>query len=70
MTLSAEDQAMWDVMEIAGFPIEFSNGLYKWDTRKLGFPSRMMSREDKQSTPDFSDVIKLFEFWKRYHNGS
>jgi hypothetical protein len=57
-------------MEIAGFPVEIENGLYVLDDIKMGMPRRMgSSGTTRHATADLSNVVSVFNFWKKQKNG-
>ena len=65
--LSDEEQCMLSLMEIAGFPVRVENGLFTWNEREAGFPPRMGQDSRSHSTANLSDVVSIFEFWKKHH---
>ena len=65
MSLTDEQQAYLDVMQIAGFPVKIERGLFTWDDRELGFPPRMGTTYRTHATDDLSKAVAVFNFWKR-----
>ena len=65
--LSDEDECMLSLMEIAGFPVKIEHGLFTWNEREAGFPSRMGQDSRTHSSASISDVVSIFEFWKKHH---
>ena len=66
MSLTDEQQAYLDVMQIAGFSVKVERGLFTWDDRELGFPPRMGTGCTTHATDDISKVVAVFEFWKGF----
>jgi hypothetical protein len=60
-----EEQAYFDVMQIAGFPISIRNGLYSWDEKDLGMPLRMLGEVTVHATSDITHVFAIFEYWRK-----
>lgn len=58
---------MFDLMQIAGFPVEIEHGLFTWSDRELIGAVRMnryAGQSGVHSTSDFEKVIKMFDWWK------
>lgn len=74
MRLSAEDQCMLSLMQIAGFPVEIEHGLYTYDLDAIaettgGFHLyNRASQSSKRATTDIKNVVKIFERWKEERN--
>ena len=65
--LSAEDECMLSLVQIAGFPVEVKHGLFTWNEGEAGFPPRMGMPYRTHSTDNIGEIVKMFEFWKRHH---
>lgn len=65
--LAPEDQCMFDLMQIAGFPVKIEHGLFTWNEYEAGFPARMGMGYRTHSTDNLSNVVNMFEFWKKHH---
>jgi hypothetical protein len=66
VSLTDEQQAYLDVMQIAGFPVKIEHGLFTWNEIEAGLPPRMGMLPKTHATADISNVVSMFEFWKRY----
>jgi hypothetical protein len=66
VSLTDEQQAYLDVMQIAGFPVKVENGLFMWNEAEAKFPPRMGMNSRTHATADISNVVSMFEFWKRH----
>lgn len=67
MRLSAEDECMLSLMQIAGFPVELKHGLFTWNDGEAGFPNRIGMPHRTHSTDNMDELTKMFTFWKRFH---
>ena len=66
--LTDEEQAKLDLMEIAGFHVEYEQGLFCVKSHEY-FPKRMAGIvDDNVKAFDSVDAaMGLFEFWKKTH---
>ena len=65
-SLTSEEQAKLDLMEIAGFEVFMEHGLFCVESHKY-FPKRMAGVEDEnvKAFDSVDGVMRLFEFWKK-----
>jgi hypothetical protein len=65
--LNETEKAQLAVMKAVGFPVEDFDGAWAWDEDKVGRMPRMHSnRNTVHITDDFSQIVAVYEFWKRH----
>ena len=67
--LTEEQQRQLDLMRAMGFPIQAEDGIYEWDTAKMGLPERIggaPKHNTRTITDDFSKAVAVFEFWQKH----
>jgi hypothetical protein len=66
--LTSEEQAKLDLLEIAGFHVEYKHGLFCVKSHEY-FPKRMAGIVDEnvKAFDSVDGVMGLFEFWKKTH---
>jgi len=47
-------------------PVKIEHGLFTWNEIEAGLPPRMGMNPRTHATADISNVVSMFEFWKRY----
>ena len=66
MKMSDEQEALWNVMQIAEFPVEFEHGLFFIEDRILNWKSMRvgsLSHQRRVATQDFDRIKTAFFEW-------
>jgi len=72
MIMSDEQEALWNVMQIAEFPVEFNHGLFFIEDRLLDSKKSIgrLSRPRKVATQDFDRIKTAFFEWTDSKHGN